>query len=99
MYCRGSGQSDKSDRCTIANGYKPPKGKPDLKDAFIVTFPGTEEDHYIGRESLKGYLGIPKIAQNIIIIDGRLDLPTGTEDEYLDYINALPEDEAIYFAN
>lgn len=99
MYCRGSGQSDKTDACTIANGYKPPKGKPDLKDAFIVTFPGTEEDHHIGLQSLEGYLGIPKVAQNILIIDGRLDLPTGTEDEYLDYINALPEDEAIYFAN
>lgn len=99
MYCRGSGQSLPTDPCTIVNGYKHPDGKPDLKDAFLVTFPGNEKDQHIGLKSLEGYLGIPKIAQNIIIIDGRLDLPTGTEDEYLDYINALPEDEAIYFAN
>ena len=96
MYCRGSGQSHTADPCIKANGYTSKKG---LEDAFLVTFPGDEKDQQIGLKNLEAYLHIPKVAQNIIIIDGRVDLPTGTEDEYLDYINALPENEATYFAD
>eukprot|EP00919_Chromeraceae_sp_WS-2016_P068265 GHVR01161717.1.p1 GENE.GHVR01161717.1~~GHVR01161717.1.p1 ORF type:complete len:402 (+),score=48.76 GHVR01161717.1:295-1500(+) len=98
MYCRGSGQSDQTTPCTKANGYVSPPGK-DLTDGFLVTFPGDEKDQQIGLKNLEAYLHIPKVAQNIIIIDGRVDLLTGTEDEYLDYINALPENEATYFAD
>ena len=62
-----------------------------------------EKDHYIGLKSLEGYLNIPKVKQNIIILDGRVDLSTKTEEEqeaeYLNNINSLPEDEAKYFAD
>jgi hypothetical protein len=102
MYCRGSGQSDQTAPCTKANGYVSPPTK-DLTDGFIVTFPGNDKDHQIGLKSLEGYLNIPKVAQHILIIDGRVDLPVKTEEEqeeeYLNHINTLPADEAQYFAD
>lgn len=102
MYCRGSGQSDQTAPCIKANGYVSPPTK-DLTDGFIVTFTGNDKDQHIGLKSLEGYLGIPKIAQHILIIDGRVDLPVKTEEEqeeeYLNHINTLPADEAQYFAD
>ena len=51
MYCRGSGESDKTDPCIKANGFKSDKG---LEDGFVVTFPGEDKDQHIGLKSLEG---------------------------------------------
>jgi hypothetical protein len=96
MYCRGSGESDKTDPCIKANGFKSDKG---LEDGFVVTFPGDDKDQHIGLKSLEGYLNIPKVAQNILIIDGRMDNKIEGEYDYLDYFNALEKDEAEAFAD
>jgi hypothetical protein len=96
MYCRGSGESAKTDPCIKANGFKSDKG---LEDGFVVTFPGDDKDKHIGLKSLEGYLNIPKVAQNILIIDGRMDNKIGDEDDYLDYFNTLEKDEAEAFAD
>jgi hypothetical protein len=96
MYCRGSGESQTSDPCIKANGFKSDKG---LEDGFVVTFPGEDTDQHIGLKSLEAYLNIPKVTENIIILDGRIDLPEGVDYEYLNHINTLPENEAKYFAD
>jgi len=85
MYCRGSGESELSDPCTV--------------DRFVVTFPGEDKDQHIGLKSLEGYLNIPKVAQNILIIDGRVDNIIEGEYDYLDYFNKLEKDEAEAFAD
>jgi hypothetical protein len=85
MYCRGSGESELSDPCTV--------------DRFVVTFPGEDKDQHIGLKSLEGYLNIPKVAQNILIIDGRVDNIIEGEYDYLDYFNTLEKDEAEAFAD
>ncbi len=96
MYCRGSGESTTSDPCIKANGFKSDKG---LEDGFVVTFPGEDKDQHIGLKSLEGYLNIPKVAQNILIIDGRMDNIIEKVYDYLDYFNTLEKDEAEAFAD
>ena len=96
MYCRGSGESKTSDPCIKANGFKSDKG---LEDGFVVTFPGEDKDQHVGLKSLEAYLNIPKVAQNILIIDGRVDNKKEGVYDYLDYFNALEKDEAEAFAD
>lgn len=93
MYCRGSGESKTSDACN--------------KDSLLITFPGSDltkngvykGDHFVGLKSFKAYLGIPKVEQNIVVIDGRVDNIKEGEYDYLDYLNKLDNDEAKLFAD
>ena len=93
MYCRGSGGSATSDPCN--------------SDGLLITFPGSDlmkdgvykGDHFVGLKSFKSYLDIPKVEQNIIVIDGRLDNIKLGEYDYLDYLNTLDKDDANLFAD
>ena len=93
MYCRGSGESKTSDPCN--------------KDGLLITFPGSDltkdgvykGDHFVGLKSFEAYLGIPKVEQNIVVIDGRVDNIKEGEYDYLDYLNKLEKDDAVLFAD
>jgi hypothetical protein len=85
IYCRGSGESSTSDKCTDTT--------------VLTTYPGSEKDNFIGRKTQDAYLKVPGVNEHIIILDGRVDLTINKEYDYLDHINTLPEDEAILFAN
>ncbi len=90
MYCRGSGESDPSEPCTV-DGKEP---------TILTTYPGVYKDKYVGHRSQEAYYNLPGVRQNLLIIDGRMDQDIKAGDyDYLNSLNILLPAEAILFAD